>query len=166
MSVAETVARDEIRQLLFRYAWALDSRDITTLVSLFVDGAVTAEFWDSALREVGVTVLLVGNHIIDFEPHAGEPQRATGVVYCLARVEDPPGSGDIVEQAIVYFDRYEHDGSAGWRFTGRRHELFWGVEATERPLDQPDANWPQRSAGRGTLPHRLDTWQAFWSPGG
>jgi hypothetical protein len=161
MTLDETVARDDIRQLLFRYAWALDSRDVGTLVSLFVAGTVTHEFWDGVLRDIGVTVLHVGNHLIDFEA----PGQARGVVYCLGRVEDPPGSGRIVEQAIVYFDDYRRGDDGGWRFARRRHELFWGVELPHRPLDQPDANWPASPTGRGTLPHRLDTWRSFWSPG-
>ena len=161
MAISETIARDEIRQLVARYAWALDSRDLDTLVSLFVPGAVTREFWDDSLRAVGVTVLLVGNHVIELDG----PDVAHGIVYCLGRVEDPPRSGRIVEQAIVYSDRYARGDDGVWRFAGRKHELFWGVPIAERPLDQPDANWPESTTGRGTLPHRLESWQRFWSPG-
>ena len=35
-AVERLVGRDEIRQLAVRYAWAVDSRDLDTLVSLFV----------------------------------------------------------------------------------------------------------------------------------
>ncbi len=161
VGIDETIARDEITQLCYRYAWALDARNLDTLVECFVPGAVAHEFWESSLREVGVTVLMVGNVLIDFDG----PDAAHGVVYCLGRVEEPVGSGRIIEQAIVYFDRYARGDDARWRFVGRRHELFWGVAASERPLDQPDANWPESSSGRGTLPHRLASWTNFWSPG-
>jgi len=161
MGIDETVARDEITQLCYRYAWALDSRDLDSLVACFVPGAVTHDFWDESLHNVGVTVLMVGNVLIDLDG----PDTAHGVVSCLARVEDPPGSGRIIEQAIVYFDRYRRDDPGVWRFASRRHELFWGVEAAECPLDQPDAHWPASSTGRGTLPYRLETWRHFWSPG-
>jgi SnoaL-like domain len=163
MGIDETVARDEITQLCYRYAWALDSRDLDVLVECFVSDSTSREFWEESLGGVGVTVLMVTNALIDFEANA--PDDARGVVYCNARVEDPPASGRIVEQAIVYFDRYRRGVDGRWRFVGRRHELFWGVEATERPLDQRDANWPESSSGRGTLPYRLETWRRFWSPG-
>jgi hypothetical protein len=160
MGIDETVARDEITQLCYRYAWALDSRDLDTLVDCFVPGAVTHAFWTESLRGVGVTVLTVGNVLVDLDG----PDAARGVVYCTGRVEDPPGSGRIVEQAIVYFDRYARGDDQRWRFVSRRHELFWGVATAERPLDQPPADWPASSTGRGTLPDRLDSWQRFWSP--
>lgn len=163
MGIDETVARDEITQLCYRYAWSLDSRDLDTLVACFVPGATSRDFWEESLRGVGVTVLMVANVLVDFDPESEDDAR--GVVYCNARVEDPPESGRIVEQAIVYFDRYHRNRAGQWQFVKRRHELFWGVEAAERPLDQPDANWPQSSSGRGTLPHRLESWHRFWSPG-
>ena len=76
-AVERVVARDEIRQLVFRYALATDARDIDALVGLFVedvqvgrDGvgrdALRVSF-EQQLREVGVTILFVGNHLIDFE---------------------------------------------------------------------------------------------------
>ncbi len=160
MGIDETIARDEITQLCYRYAWALDSRDLDTLIACFEPGATTRASWDDALHGIGVTVLMVGNVLVDFVA----ADDARGVVYCVARVEDPPGSGRIVEQAIAYFDRYRRGDDGAWRFVGRRHELFWGVEVAERPLDQPAANWPESSSGRGSLPERLETWQHFWSP--
>jgi ketosteroid isomerase-like protein len=161
--IERSVARDEIRQLAFRYAWALDSRDVDTLVSLYVPDvrvsrdewgpAAFRHFWDRTLRALGVTVLQVGNHVVDFD----DPTRARGVVYCRGLVQE---AGRVIDQAIVYFDTYEERGGR-WLFVTRRHELFFGVETALDPYDQPDANWPASNAGRGTLPWNLPSWQAF-----
>jgi hypothetical protein len=158
--VDAAVARDEIRQLLYRYAWCMDSRDIDGLVALFVestrgDGALHASF-ASQLAGLGPTALLVGNHLIDFD--ASDSRLARGVVYCRGYISEPDG---FVEQMIVYFDRYRHDDDGLWRFVGRKHELFYGVRTAEQPYAQPAADWPAHSVGVGTIPFRLESWQQF-----
>jgi ketosteroid isomerase-like protein len=165
-AIERAVARDEIRQLVARYAYAVDHRDLDLLVSLFVpDVRVGAErghaalraFWERSLREVGVTILHVGNHIIDFD----DPDHGRGIVYTIGRIQQ----GDRwIEQAIRYDDTYERrDGR--WLFVRRRHSLWYGVQTHERPLDQPPANWPERQVGRGTVPEDTPTWRAFWAGG-
>ena len=160
---------EEIRQLALRYAFALDRRDLDALVALFVDDvdagphgtgreALKASF-DESLRAVGVTMLFVGNHLVDLDPD--DPDRARGTVYCLGRIQADPGSARMVEHAIQYSDRYERRDDA-WQFVGRRHELFWGVELAEQPLAQAPADWPANQVGVGTVPHRYETWQRFW----
>lgn len=166
--VADLLARDEIRDLSHRYAVALDSRDLDALVALFVpDVAVGGgrtgrealrAFWDRTLRDVGVTVLQVSTQVVEVDGR----DRAHGTVYCRAQVQQGGRQGEVwVEQAIAYFDDYERvDGR--WLFRRRDHQLFYGVETAERPLDQEPARWPQRGTGVGTLPHAWDTWGAFW----
>jgi hypothetical protein len=73
--LARLEAYEEIRQLAARYALALDSRDVPTLASLFVDDVQTgdggvghealAKWFDPVLRPYGITFHLIGNHIID-----------------------------------------------------------------------------------------------------
>lgn len=158
------VAHEEIRQLAARYALSLDSRDLDTLVGLFVDDvqvgrdlsgrdALKASFNES-LRAVGVTILNVGTHVIDLV----DADHATGSVYCKGEIQD----GDRwIHQAILYRDTYERrDGT--WYFVRRVHELWYGTEAWRNPLQQAPANWPEHHAGRGTLPERWDTWRTFW----
>jgi ketosteroid isomerase-like protein len=156
-------ARDEIRQLVYRYAEAIDARDIDLLTSLFVPDvrvgrqsgreALSAS-WVQSLSAIGVSILFVGNHVIDFQ----DPDHATGSVYCRGQIQD----GDRwIEQAIHYRDTYERREGA-WLFVRRVHRLWYGVETAERPLQQAPANWPERHEGRGTLPEEWPTWQAFW----
>ncbi len=166
----DLVAIEEIRGLALRYALAVDRRDLDALVALFVDDvdagahgvgreALKASFTES-LRAVGVTMLFVGNHLVELD--ADDHDLARGTVYCLGRIQAGPGSPRMIEQAIQYSDRYRwSDGE--WRFVGRKHELFWGVELDERPLAQPPAHWPASQVGVGTIPHRYGSWQRFWA---
>jgi ketosteroid isomerase-like protein len=157
------IARDEIRQLVYRYAEAIDARDIDLLISLFVPDvrvgrqsgreALRAS-WMQSLSAIGVSILFVGNHVIDFQ----DPDCATGSVYCRGQIQD----GDRwIEQAIHYRDIYERREGV-WLFVRRVHRLWYGVETAERPLQQAPANWPERHEGRGTLPDEWPTWPAFW----
>ena len=158
--VDAVIARDEIRQLAYRYAWCLDSRDLDGLVALFVESTrgdgVLLESFASQLAGIGPTTLFVGNHLIDLDD--GNHALARGVVYCRGYISEPDG---FVEQMIVYSDRYRHDADGAWRFVGRKHELFYGVRTAEQPYAQSPADWPALSVGTGTLPFRLPTWQQF-----
>lgn len=158
------LARDEIRQLVYRYALAIDSRDIDTLVGLFVDDvqvgrdtfgheALRANF-EAQLRDVGITILFVGNHLIDFQ----DDDHATGVVYCKNETQ----MGDEwIHQAIQYRDTYERR-NGRWLFVRRRHLLWYGSEVGANPLSLPPAEWPKSQVGMGSIPESWESWQAFW----
>lgn len=166
-ALARLLARDEIRELAHRYAVALDARDLDALVALFVEDvrvgrdasgreALRSDF-DRQLRAIGVSILLVGNHVIDVD---GD-DRASGIVYCSAQIQD---GERWIRQAIRYDDDYaRRDGR--WLFVRRRHLLWYGVEEPRNPLDQPPAEWPKSHTGKGTLPESLESWQRFWKAG-
>jgi ketosteroid isomerase-like protein len=157
-------ACEEIRQLASRYALAIDSRDLDALVDLFVEDvaagpgrsgrAALREDFDRQLRGIGVSILFVGNHVIDFESET----RARGVVYCKAEIED---GARWIAQAIQYQDCYEQRGDR-WYFVRRRHLLWYGAEQATHPLAQPPADWPRSHTGRGTLPGSWPSWRRFW----
>jgi hypothetical protein len=163
-ALARLLARDEIRELAHRYAVATDARDLDALVALFVPDvrvgrdavgreALRGDF-DRQLRAIGVSILFVGNHVIDFD----DDERARGVVYCMAQIQD---GERWIRQAIRYDDSYaRRDGR--WLFVRRRHLLWYGAEEPRNPLHQPPAEWPKRHTGRGTLPESLESWQRFW----
>jgi ketosteroid isomerase-like protein len=164
--VERLIATDQIRQLASRYAVALDGRDLDALVSLFVDDvrvgreesgreALRRNF-EEQLRTIGVSFLLVGNHVIDFDDD--NEDRARGIVYSKAEIQD----GDRwIQQAIRYNDGYERrDGT--WLFVRREHLLFYGEQAATNPLAQSPANWPKSHTGKGTLPESLASWKKFW----
>jgi hypothetical protein len=159
--VAWLVAHEQIRQLASRYAIALDARDLDTLVGLFVDDvrvgrdlvghdALRASFTEQ-LRPLGVTILMVGNHVIDVV----DADHATGIVSCRAELEI---GEQWVVQAIQYHDTYERR-AGSWRFVRRRHLLIYGADLLERPIGLPPA--PRRGASAdltarpGTVPGAL-----------
>jgi len=158
---------EAIRQLVARYALATDSRDLDMLVGLFVDDVLVGAdergrvalraFFDRSLRDVGVTILYVGNHVIDFD----DPDHAHGVVYCRGEIQV---DDRWIVQAIQYRDTYvRRDGA--WYFVRRRHLLWYGAELGESPVGLPPANWPEHHTGKGELPDAWDTWRDFWDEG-
>ena len=163
-AVEKLWAHEQIRQLAAHYAVSVDSRDLDTLVGLFVDdvrvgrdtygrGALRDSFAES-LSGIGVSMLNVGTHAIDLL----DADHATGSVYCHGQIED----GDRwIHQAILYRDTYERrDGN--WYFVRRIHELWYGEQAATNPLSQAPANWPEHHDGRGTVPESWPTWAPFW----
>lgn len=173
--MSRLVAFEEIRQLAHRYAVYLDARDIDALVGLYVPDVrissklsgrdALAELLDGALRTVGVTFLNVGNHVIDLDGDVVgcDPNRATGIAYCKAEIQDGGLDSDRwIHHAIQYHDTYEcRDGR--WYFgANRKHLLVYGAEHGVNPLGLPPANWPQNQTGMGSMPHDLETWRNFW----
>lgn len=173
--VARLLAYEQIRQLAARYALAVDSRDIATLVELFVPDvrvgrdrtgrAALAEDFTTQLRAIGRSILNVGTHVIDLV----DDDHATGWVYTKAEIE---ADGRCIHQAILYEDTYariadadeaEGHGSKRWRFVRRIHRLWYGAEPGVNPLTLPPANWPEHHDGLGTVPENFATWREFFA---
>jgi ketosteroid isomerase-like protein len=160
-------AVEEIRQLVARYALALDSRDVDALAGLFVDDVTThdggvgrqalSEWFDSILRHFTTTFHLVGNHVIDFV----DDSHATGMVYC--RPEHEVGSLWIV-MPLVYRDRYERRGDHWW-FKSRRPSAFYAADVLAHPLDAEGRfHFPDNPfVTRAELPEKWDSWREFWA---
>ncbi len=169
LPIERVVARDEIRQLAYRYADAVDRRDIDLMVSLYAPDARFGAYGsgpdacrrlsEESLAQVGVAVLMVTNHLIDFD----DSLHAHGSVWCHAHVDDR--AEGFIEQLIKYDDRYVFIGGR-WLFARRRHLLWYGVATNNAPLDQPPADWPTRQVGKGSIPYDDPSWQAFWSSRG
>ena len=159
------IAHEQIRQLVSHYAVAIDSRDIDSLVELFIDDvrvgrdtygrdALKASFFES-LGAIGVSMLNVGTHAIDLI----DADHATGSVYCHGQIQD----GDRwIDQFILYRDTYERrDGT--WYFVRRIHELWYGREAPSSPMELAPAEWPRNHDGLGTVPASWPSWGDFWA---
>ena len=147
-----------------RYALATDSRDIDSLVALFIDDvrvgrdtygrdALRADF-DRSLSMIGVSILQVTNHIIDF----ADDDHASGVVYCYAQTEQ---DGEWIVQQIQYRDTYERR-SGIWYFVRRIHWLWYGADLLTRPLGLTPADYRRGKWGKGELPEAFTTWGPFW----
>lgn len=155
---------EAIRQLAANYSHFVDSRDLDSLVSLFVEDVKVSqntagrdalkESFRSSLSEVGVTILKVTTHTIEFI----DQDHATGKVYAHGDVQI---GSRWLHQAIRYDDRYERRGDV-WGFTGRKHQLFYSADVGQNPLGYAPADWPRSNIGLGTLPYNQATWQNFW----
>src|SRR5947208_2666445 len=85
----------DIRQLPYRYALALDSRDMDALVALFVPDvqvgreqrgrAALKDWFTATMRKPRTSIHFIGNHIVDFD----DAGHAHGIVYCRDELERP-----------------------------------------------------------------------------
>ena len=176
-AIERAVARDEIRQLAFAYADAVDRRDLDLLASLYrpdarfgqygegADGA--RAFFAESLSEIGIAVLLVANHLIEFDQGSAgdsigsDAPTARGTVWAHGFIDD--GAEGLIQQLIKYEDRYVRIEGI-WKFTRRRHLLWLGWRHDEPdPLAQEPANWPKKQIGLGSIPYDDEHWQEFWS---
>jgi len=161
---------EQIRQLAYRYAQALDSRDVTGLAALFVEDVTThdgrvgrealAEWYDPVLRPYGITFHLVANHVIEFT----DPDHATGTVYCRPEHEV---DGEWIVMPMQYWDRYERrDGQ--WYFKSRSTHVFYAADVAASPLAASGRfHFPGNPfISRADLPERWQTWRDFWSADG
>jgi hypothetical protein len=165
-AVAALLARDEIRQLPYRYAAAIESHDVDAMVDLFSPQARFGEHGEGpeGLRRLMMqsldgnvfAVILVANHLIEFD----DAERAHGEVWahCFAQTR----RDGFVEQLIKYEDRYERrDGR--WLFLHRKHRLWYGVGHQSSPLEQRPAEWPASQVGVGDIPLSDRTFQDWWN---
>lgn len=166
-AVDRVVATEEIRRLAYRYSDAVDRRDLDTLASLYRPDArfgshgegpdAARAFFDESLREIGIAVLLVANHLVTFD----DAENATGTVWAHGFIDDH--AEGFIQQLIKYDDRYVRIGG-DWFFTRRRHFLWLGWRHDDRaPLEQSPANWPERQIGVGSLPYDDPSWKEFWA---
>jgi hypothetical protein len=163
-ALAAVVARDEIRQLPYLYAKAVESRDVDLMVDLYSPKARFGTFGQGAdalrqsmaqsLEDSLFAVILVANHLVEFD----STEEAHGEVWahCFAQTR----GGGYVEQLIRYDDVYErHDGR--WLFLHRKHRLWYGMNR-ESPLVQQPANWPVSQVGVGDIPLSDKNFRDWW----
>ncbi|HEX7096415.1 MAG TPA: nuclear transport factor 2 family protein [Acidimicrobiales bacterium] len=157
---------DEIRQLVARYALALDMRDLDALVNLFPadvrvsrdeTGRVALRRWfDETLRsQFTGTAHVTGNHIIEFD----DSDHAHGLVYSRNEHETGP---EWVIMTMMYWDRYERiDGR--WYFR-RRLPLYWyATDLNKPPIGEKKMRWPGREPYDGAFHDFWPSWKEFWT---
>ncbi len=163
--VQELLAKEEIRQLPYRYAAAIEARDVDAMADLFAPHARFGDHGEgrealrrlmSASLDASVfAVILVANHLIKLDTQ----DRAHGQVWaqCFAQTH----AEGFVEQLIKYEDRYERHGRR-WLFLHRRHRLCYGVSREKSPLAQSATSWPRNQTGVGDLPLADPAFTAWW----
>ncbi|ACA95987.1 MULTISPECIES: nuclear transport factor 2 family protein [Burkholderia] len=162
-----------IQQLPIRYALAVDSRDLDSLVQLFDEDvdcgrwgmgrAALKTFYDSEhiLRSFYRSIHQICGHAVDFI----DADHAAGSVYCRAEHED---NGSWVVMAICYFDHYvRRDGQ--WYFERREEQHWYSTDWLTRPGAPRFQNWPGKYEGdryQPRLPQGFPTWAEFWGTSG
>jgi SnoaL-like domain len=156
----------EIQRLAYRYAKAMDSRDLDALVACFVEDVQAGpelgrpglkRFFDHQLRKYRASVHFVSNHMVELD---GSDQ-ARGTVYC--RAEHEVGDQWIVE-ALQYEDEYaRRDGR--WLFRRRRPLMWYAVDWRDAPTGPDRSRWPGREERPAGLPDCWPSWGEFWASG-
>jgi hypothetical protein len=160
----------QIQQLPVRYALALDSRDMDSLVELFVPDvrvgrdqrgrAALKQWFDSTMRPMRTSIHLVANHIVDFD----DADHARGVVYCHDELEWPD-RGEWEQGKLQYWDSYVRvDGE--WCFARRRFLRWYIVDALRRPEVGAGVNDGTDALTTSMLPDAFPTWAPFWDTSG
>jgi len=158
-----------IGQLPIRYAIAVDERDLDAWAALFVPdvdmgrhgtGRPVLREWIAPMvsRFYRSIHQICGHRIaLGSAGPSGEPETATGQVYC--RAEHEVGDRWIV-MAIRYDDDYRRvDGE--WLFARRRERHWYAADLLERPQHVDFDSW--HSSGESpALPAVAPTWAEFW----
>ena len=154
----------EIRQLPYRYALSLDSRDMKSLVALFTPdvrvgpketGRPALERWfTQVMSKMRTSIHLVGNHIIDFEA----ADRARGIVYCRDELERPD-VGEWEVGLLQYWDSYVRV-EGEWCFERRKFHRWYIVDALTRPSHGGGSY--DSALTTSQLPEAFPTWGEFW----
>jgi hypothetical protein len=160
------LAREEIRQLVSAYAFAVDRRDVVALVDLYIPDVDVAEhgsgrealalYFENSLSKFGISFHFVGNHLISFR----DATHAEGVVYCRAEHE---AADKWVVMDLLYEDQYEYYDQR-WMFRQRRVRLLYAVDQLERPHSVKGRyHFPGAPVRTTSIPEAWSTWTDFWA---
>jgi len=153
----------QIGQLPSRYAFACDSRDLDSLVMLYVDDVTRPD-----VDGVGRTALkghferVLGNYyrtmhqIVAHQIDLVDATTGSGMVYC--RAEHERGE-EWVDMAILYDDEYERRDGV-WYFARRSLHMLHVTSRSDRPR-APFV--PGATGDRVPLPGWWPTWSPFWA---
>jgi hypothetical protein len=154
----------QIRQLPYRYALFLDSRDMDQLMELFspvvqvgkdkVGREHLREWYVSAMSRLDRTIHFVGNHVLNFV----DADHASGVVYCRDEVES---NGRWRVGHLQYWDTYERVGGR-WYFVRRGYNRW----AVGDELVRANSTSDGQALTTGELPQLWPSWDEFWAEHG
>ena len=158
-------SREEIRELASKYALALDTRDLDSLVNLFPEdvrvgkkevGRLALKHWfDETLRnQFTGTSHHIGNQIIEFE----DDTNAIGVVYSKNEHET---ENEWIIMQMMYWDKYEK--IKGTLYFRKRLPLYWyATDLNKPPLGDLKMRWPNIDNYEGEFHSLWPTWKEFW----
>lgn len=162
----------EIRELVARYGFVVDDRDIDALAQLFTpdgcfrsrDGVIDAhgreaviETFHGRYAALALSLHVTHDHLVTFDPD--DPDRATGLLSSHAEVHR---NGRTMVAALRYEDAYRrHEGR--WRFADRLLSFLYYVPVEEYAgalgaLDRMRAYESPRAAD---FPEQTASWQDY-----
>jgi ketosteroid isomerase-like protein len=171
--MARLEARAEIRDLIARYCFVIDGRDIDGIGDCFthdgvfrsIDGAMNAsgrnavvEQFHQRFAELGPSNHFTHDHLITFDDD--DATHATGLVNAHAEVVRNDAA---MWTSLRYHDEYRHE-DGRWRFRVRSLAFFYYL----RPEDYADAmkgtlrNRAYAKPHRTDFPEDLATWQNYY----
>jgi ketosteroid isomerase-like protein len=167
-------ARLAIRDLVARYVFAIDDRDLVVVAGLFTaegrfrsaDGAMNAvgraaivDQFKGRYGVLGPTNHVCHDHVIDFDGS----DRARGLVSAHAELWR---HGRATVTAMRYADVYQRDVDGEWRFADRALSFLYyvPVEDYATALGRPDRNRAGPEPRPADYPEKLAHWPQGRSP--
>jgi ketosteroid isomerase-like protein len=173
--IARLEARIAIRELVARYCFTVDERDIDGIAQCFtqdgvmrsVDGVMNAAGREAVIAQFHGRFAVLGpsnhythDHIIEFDE--GNPRSARGTLNTHAEVVR---NGELLVASLRYQDRYAFE-DGRWRFAERVLAFFY----YSRPADLPEVmrstlrNRAYAQPVEADYPERSAFWQRYYPP--
>jgi len=165
----------EIRQLVSRYCFVVDDRDLDGMADCFTadgsfrsaDGVMDAQGRDAIIEQyhgrfavLGPGIHVTHDHVVDFDE--SDADRATGRVSCSAELVR---LGKPMLVALRYHDEYRRDADGRWRFSDRLLLFFYYLDAHEYAdaLGSLQRNRAYAAPAAADFPEQLDSWQRYYA---
>lgn len=157
---------DAIRQLVAKYALALDMRDMDAMVNLFEATVRVGKeasgrqalraYMDRTLRSPFTgTSHHIGGHIIEFD----DPDHAHGI--CYSKNEHETGEEWVIMQMMYADDYVRQDGR--WYFA-RRLPLYWyATDLNKPPIGDRKMRWPGTEWVEGNFHNLFPSFAEYWA---
>ncbi len=129
-------APQELHDLAFRYALAVDNRDADMLLSVFVPNGAVLGYGENPIvfrGEAGLRTMIsqvdasfqrTMHNVFNQSFERDQDGAVTGLTTCIASHILPGDDWTLLDMAIRYHNSYaQEDGS--WRFSERRLEVLW-----------------------------------------
>jgi ketosteroid isomerase-like protein len=146
-----TADASAVTELQYRYARAVDGRDVDGIVACFTDDAVVAfndgevvtsgaaqlrDFFQDAFQGVllgadGASTHLMGNVLVTVDGDVAASE--TQAVAYLASDARP----EVVVRGLRYTDTCVRGDDGGWRIRYRTHAAIWQAEMPRLPISPP-----------------------------
>lgn len=164
-----------IRQLVSRYCFVIDDRDLAGIGDCFTadgrfrsaDGVMDAQGRDAIIDQyhgrfavLGAGVHVTHDHVVEFDEV--DDDRASGLVSCSAELARQDKAMLV---ALRYYDEYRRDADGRWRFADRLLKFFYYLDAREYPdvLTHPLRNRAYAEPAPADFPEQLESWQRYES---